>query len=195
MPNKKVKRKLKKWKILEEKTVYQCDPWIRLDVHKVKLPDGQIIDDFHYLAMPEYVVVYPVTSNDKVLMLESYRHGVGGITCLFPGGLIDKGETPLSAAKRELLEETGYGCGVWQSTGTYVQHSNYGGGKAHMFKVTGVEKVQPPNSGDLEEANIHLFNHSSLVQLLIEGRIASLSSISALLLGINNNIIYKSNKL
>ncbi|SVD24790.1 uncharacterized protein METZ01_LOCUS377644, partial [marine metagenome] len=44
--------------------------------------------------MPEYVVVYPVTSNDKVLMLEAYRHGVGGITCLFPGGLIDKGETP-----------------------------------------------------------------------------------------------------
>ena len=34
--------------VLEEKTVYQYDPWIRLDVHKVKLPDGQIIDDFHH---------------------------------------------------------------------------------------------------------------------------------------------------
>ena len=45
MPNKKVKHELKKWKILEEKTIYQSDPWISLDVHKVKLPDGQIIID------------------------------------------------------------------------------------------------------------------------------------------------------
>ena len=74
--------------------------------------------------------------------------------------------------------------------GAYVPNSNYGGGKVHMFRVNGVKKVQAPNSGDLEEANIHLFNHSSLVQLLIEGRIASLSSISALLLGINNNSLY-----
>ena len=58
-----------------------------------------------------------------------------------------------------------------------------------------MKKVQARNSGDLEEANIYLFNHSSLVQLLIEGRIASLSSISSLLLGINNDIIYKSNEL
>ena len=98
-------------------------------------------------------------------MLKVYRHGVGDITHLFPGAFIAEGKTPLYAAKRELLEETGFGGGEWRTMGAYVPHSNYGGGKVHMFKVTSVEKVQPPNSGDLEEANIHLFNHSSLVQL------------------------------
>ena len=92
--------------------------------------------------------------------------------------------------KWEILEETGYGGGDWQCTGTYIPHSNYGSGKVHMFRATDVEEIQTPNSGDLEEATIHLFNHPSLVQLLIEGRIASLSSISALLLGINNNSLY-----
>ena len=181
---------LGKWEVLEEKTVYQCDPWIRLDVHKIKLPDGQIIDDFHHLAMPEYVVVYPVTFEDKVLMLKGYRHGVEDITHFFPGGFIDEGETPLDAAKRELLEETGFGGGEWRTMGAYVPNSNYGAGKVHMFRVNSVKKVQEPNSGDLEETNIYLFNDSSLVQLLIEGRIASLSTISALLLGINNNSLY-----
>ena len=61
-----------------------------------------------------------------------------------------------------------------------------------------MSKTDKPDLGKwevLEEAIIHLFNHSSLVQLLIEGRIASLSSISALLLEINNNIVHKSKKI
>ena len=95
-------------------------------------------------------------------MLQSYRHGVGDITHLFPGGIIDEGETPLDAAKRELLEETGFGGGEWRTMGTYVPHSNYGGGKVHMFRVNSVKKVQEPNSGDLEETNIHLFKYDSI---------------------------------
>ena len=180
---------LGKWEVLEEKTVYQCDPWIRLDVHKVKLPDGQIIEDFHHLVMPEYVVVYPVTFEDKVLMLKGYRHGIGDITHFFPGGLIDEGETPLDAAKRELLEETGFGGGEWITMGAYVPHSNYGGGKVHMFKVTGVEKVQQPNSGDLEDAEIHLMNREMIMKAVSDGHIASLSSVAAVLLG-NSDIFF-----
>ena len=81
---KKVKSNLKKWKLLEQKTVYECDPWIRLDVQKIKLPDGKIVDNFHQLVLPESVVVYPVISEEKVLMLQSYRHSVGDITMMFP---------------------------------------------------------------------------------------------------------------
>lgn len=180
---------LGKWEVLEEKTVYECAPWIRVDVQKIKLPDGKIVDDFHQLVLPEYVVVYPVTSDQKVIMLRAYRHGVGDITYLFPGGFIDDGETPLVAAKRELLEETGYESGNWQSLGSYVPHSNYGGGKVHMFKATGVEKIQEPNSGDLEEAEIKLLDRKSLAEKLLKGQIASLSSVAAISLSTSNNFI------
>jgi len=179
---------IKKWGILAEKTVYECEPWIRLNVQKIELPDGNIVDNYHHLVMPEYVVVFPVTSDKKAVMLKSYRHGVRDITHIFPGGFIDKLESPLDAAKRELLEETGYKYGHWQSMGTYVPHSNYGCGKVHMFEVKGVCKVQEPKSGDLETAEVHLLTQNMVNNYLSEDRIATLSSISVLLLGINRKI-------
>ena len=183
---KKDKPDLGKWEILEERTIYECNPWIRLDIHKIKLPSGKIVDDFHRLVMPENVVVYPVTAIHEILMLRAYRHGVGNVTYLFPGGFIEKGEIPLDAAKRELLEETGFRGGDWQSMGSFVPHSNYGCGKVHMFRATDVEKVQSPDSGDLEEAEIHLMNREMLMKAVSDGRITSLSSIAALSLSTND---------
>jgi len=90
--------------------------------------------------------------------------------------------------KWEILEETGYGGGDWQCTGTYIPHSNYGSGKVHMFRATEVEEIQTPNSGDLEEVEIHLLNHNSITKVLTENRIVSLSTISALLISNDQNI-------
>jgi len=182
---KKVKSNLKKWKLLEQKTVYECDPWIRLDVQKIKLPDGKIVDNFHQLVLPESVVVYPAISEEKVLMLQSYRHGVGDITMMFPSGSIDEGEIPLDAAKRELLEETGYKTDNWKFLGCFVPHCNYGGGRVHIFKATNVEYVQAAGSSDLEESELKITNISSLGRIVKSGKINSLSSVTAIALGQN----------
>jgi|TARA_B100001964_G_C13747433_1_gene385901 ADP-ribose pyrophosphatase YjhB (NUDIX family) len=50
--------------------------------------------------MRENVVVYPITSDHKRLMLKAYRHGVGKVTHHLPGGFINGGETPLDAGNR-----------------------------------------------------------------------------------------------
>ena len=57
-----------------------------------------------------------------------------------------------------------------------------------IFIVTAVEKIHPSNSGDLEVTKIRLFNHSSLIKLLIKGRIASSSSVATILLGNVNKL-------
>jgi 8-oxo-dGTP pyrophosphatase MutT (NUDIX family) len=46
----------------------------------------------------------------SLLMVENYRHGVGTDLVELPGGFINEDEVPLGAARRELIEETGYTC-------------------------------------------------------------------------------------
>lgn len=66
----------------------------------------------NYIALnaPDWIVIIPEYKNSFVLVRQ-YRHGAGIITTEFPGGVCDTGEDPVSAAKRELLEETGFEAG------------------------------------------------------------------------------------
>ena len=57
---------------------------------------------------PDWVTVIPILPDGKFLMVRQYRHGSASLSDEFPAGVIDPGEEPLDAAKRELLEETGY---------------------------------------------------------------------------------------
>ncbi|MCL2480512.1 MAG: NUDIX hydrolase [Spirochaetaceae bacterium] len=74
-------------------------------------PDGKE-STFVQLDSPDWVNIVCIVKNengeDSFLMVRQFRHGSGSITMEFPAGLVDKGEAPENAAKRELLEETGY---------------------------------------------------------------------------------------
>lgn len=64
--------------------------------------------DFAYLDAPDWAHVIALTPDRRVIMIEQFRHGLGEVTLELPGGCVDRGEDPLEACRRELLEETGY---------------------------------------------------------------------------------------
>ncbi|HEX9960629.1 MAG TPA: NUDIX hydrolase [Pyrinomonadaceae bacterium] len=63
---------------------------------------------FFVIESPDWVNVVPLDAENRVILIEQFRHGTEEIILEIPGGMIDEGEAPETAARRELLEETGY---------------------------------------------------------------------------------------
>ncbi len=173
------------WEILDERYVYKAPPWIQVSVQQVRLPDGQIIDDYHQIQLPEYVVVFAQTSAGDVIVERAYKHGAGKVCLNLPAGLIEAGETPLETAQRELLEETGYVSDEWRPLGSFVQHGNYGCGKAHLFAAKSARRVAQADSGDLGEAEILLLRPAEIVNAFKTGQVALLGIATAFALATN----------
>lgn len=96
------------WKTLKKKIVYST-PWLTVKEETVKLPNGEIVDDYSTVELRDVAMIFPLTEDNHVIMVKQYRHGVKQVLLELPAGTYKKGEEDAEeAAKRELQEETGY---------------------------------------------------------------------------------------
>src|SRR5204863_286549 len=90
-----------------------------------------------------FVVIAPVTEDGRLVLVRHYRHGPRRGRHSLPSGFIEGAENPGEAAKRELLEETGYAAGEWSALGSYVVDGNRRCGLEHGFLSSGTaENIQ-----------------------------------------------------
>ena len=113
------------WKVLRSEIVYSSPPYLRVQSHTVELPDRRIVEPYFRIDLRAFTVIAAVSANREFVVARQYRHGIERITLLLPGGLLEENEDALAAAKRELLEETGYISEAWESLGRFVPNSNY----------------------------------------------------------------------
>lgn len=145
---------MKTWKTLAKECQLDRFPFLKVETHTIQLPEGQIIENWPWIISPDYVNIAVITEADQYLCFRQTKYGVDGTTLAPPGGYIEPGETPLAAAQRELLEETGYQAPHWESLGGYVVDGNRGNGHAYFFLARGARKVLEPNADDLEEQEL-----------------------------------------
>ena len=101
------------WRVLSSEYVAR-EPWYTVRVERVQLPSGTVIPKYWVTEYPPWVNVVAVTNEDRVVLIRQYRHGIGAVHFEIPAGTTDPEDTSLeSAARRELLEETGYSGGTW----------------------------------------------------------------------------------
>src|SRR5579871_2190265 len=105
------------WEILKEQEVYSAPPWMSVRRQHVRLPNGKTVENYHQIVLRDYAIIIAQTTDGKYIAERQYKHGVGRVSLTLPGGVIEDGEPPELAAKRELLEETGYEANDWRNLG------------------------------------------------------------------------------
>lgn len=93
-------------KIYGERTIYN-NPWVRLTLVDIEPPDGHRFEH-HVVRLQTVVLALVVNDQDQVLMLWRHRFATDEWGWELPGGILEAGEDPASAAVREAIEETGW---------------------------------------------------------------------------------------
>ncbi len=171
---------LQPWEMLSRREIADGRPWLRLWAEDVQLPDGRVVEGFYTLDMPDYVVVVALTPDEQVVVERNYKHGPRRVCLNLPAGYLEPGEELLAAARRELLEETGYVAEEWVSLGSFVNDGNRGGGTGFLFLARQARRVAEPNAGDLEEIVVGLMPLAELAEAARRGEVAILSIAAAI---------------
>jgi ADP-ribose pyrophosphatase len=160
---------MKPWKTKKRQTILDQPPWLRVEYHTVELPDGRIIPDWPWIITPDYVNVVAVTEDERFLCFRQVKYGVEGTTLSIVGGFVEEREDPFEAAKRELLEETGYEASDWTALGSYRVDPNRGVATGHLYLARQARYVTPRNADDLEEQELILLTRSEAEAALDRG--------------------------
>ena len=95
------------WTVLASRTVLK-DRFIALHAERVQTGAGVVLDPWYVIEAAHWVTIVPVLPDGRVVCVEQYRHGAQQVCLELPAGNIDAGEDAVTAAVRELTEETGY---------------------------------------------------------------------------------------
>jgi 8-oxo-dGTP pyrophosphatase MutT (NUDIX family) len=155
----------KKWTILKSEYLIQR-PWLTARRDHVRFPDGRENPEYYVLEYPDWVNVIAITKDGHFVMERQYRHALGRTSYELPCGVMENGEEPLEAIKRELLEETGYGGGEWRHLMDISANSSTMNNMTHCFLATGVEKISEPHLDDTEELEVYLLSREKVWELL-----------------------------
>jgi ADP-ribose pyrophosphatase len=143
------------WKTLSKKLIYKQSPWLNLEAHEIELPDGRRIHDWLWIDTPDFVIVSAIDQLGRFLVFRQTKYAAEGTTLAPVGGYLMEGEDPLEAAKRELLEETGYEADEWLALGSFMTDANRGNGRGYYFLAHNARPSQQfLQSDDLEEQEL-----------------------------------------
>lgn len=125
-------------------------PWFAVEEVPAQ-PEWNMGDQpFYQMVGPDHVLTIPVLPDGRLVMVRQFRPARGGFTLEMPAGGVDDNEDPAQAARRELLEETGYLADEWVSLGRSGLANHREQASCHVFAAFGLRQVQPGSERGVE---------------------------------------------
>jgi ADP-ribose pyrophosphatase len=144
------------WRLLSSNYLIR-DRFLTLRSDTYRLPDGQVASPFYVLEYPPWVNVVAITPEHQILLVRQYRPGLGRVLLELPAGAVEPGDaTVLDAAKRELLEETGFSSDSISHTGTACADPANHNNLTFSFLARNAQRVSEPQPHAAEHLEVLL---------------------------------------
>lgn len=164
------KKDERSWSVLKSEYLFRR-PWLTARRDHVRLPNGVENEEYYVLEYPDWVNVVALTEDGRFLMERQYRHGLGRTCYELCAGVVEAGEEPLEAARRELLEETGFGGGEWTYYMALSANASAMNNLSHTFVAKGVCRLADPDPEATEDISVHFLSVGEVRDLLLDGDI------------------------
>jgi ADP-ribose pyrophosphatase len=159
------------WPRIKGRRTNALSPWMTIVERDVEFAPGQQADTYYAVSQSDYVSILAMTADGRIPVVRQFRPALEQFTWELPAGMVDGGEDPASACKRELLEETGYSALTIHKLGITAPCSGRLSNRLHSFFVEakGPSATFRPETG----IEVKIVSASELVSLIGSGDFVS----------------------
>jgi len=166
------------WKRISSRAAADCRVFkVREDSCK-RESDGKA-GSFFVIESPDWANVIAITKQNEVVLIEQFRHGIEKSILEIPGGMVDDGEVAEAAAKRELLEETGYSSDNWIFLGKSYPNPAIQNNTIHHYLARDCEKTEEPCFDEHENIAVRLASPAEVEDSIRNGEFSHSLAVTA----------------
>lgn len=149
-------------------------------VERLRFESAKITRDVFVLGVPDWCNVLAETARGELVLVWQYRFGSDAFSLEVPGGVVEPSELPEHAAKRELLEETGYQAGLLELASVVEPNPPLHGNRCFTYLARNAHPTGATAFDDLEDLETVLVPKLEIASLIDEGVVTHALTVVAL---------------
>jgi 8-oxo-dGDP phosphatase len=174
----------KSWRVRSSEYIHQ-DKWIAVRADDCVTPAGVEVAPFYVLEYPDWVHIIALDPHDNLILVQQYRHGVACMSTEVPAGRMDADdESPLTAAARELAEETGYVSDDLKLIATMSPNPATHANHIHVVLALNAQAKTTAAPDPAEDLTIRIIPYREALQMIVAGTFVHAPQIASLLLAL-----------